>query len=343
MPWVAIHVFGVSGPVTVYPPVNGSGDTTLDYVHQFCYVAIAGVLALIWSILDRKRGEYRYLHAWLRIWVRYALAFTLFEFGFSKVFPVQFQPPGLNRLLEPLHDFSPMGLLWTFMGFSPAYTFFAGAAVVLGGMLLLFRRTATLGALVSAAILLNVAMLNFCYDVPVKLFSTNLLLMAIFLAAPDLDRLVRVLLLNQATKPSAVDAVLFTARPVRVLSMAAKTLVIVLILFGQVRGYYHFLDSVQRRLGPMSRGPQISQAIGNPKLWRRMVFDVGDRAFIKTDDAQIPVQSHFTGNALALDAVEFHYSAPSDRVPLTGNGFTIERSGISFDPPRVPLDQRAPV
>lgn len=32
VPWVAIHVFGLSGPVTVYPAVNGSGDSTLDYV-----------------------------------------------------------------------------------------------------------------------------------------------------------------------------------------------------------------------------------------------------------------------------------------------------------------------
>ena len=32
----------------------------------------------------------------------------------------------------------------------------------------LFRRTTTLGALVSIAVLGNVAMLNYCYDVPVK-------------------------------------------------------------------------------------------------------------------------------------------------------------------------------
>ena len=33
--------FQLSGPVTVYPAVNGSGDTTLDYVEDLCLVAAA--------------------------------------------------------------------------------------------------------------------------------------------------------------------------------------------------------------------------------------------------------------------------------------------------------------
>ena len=38
-----------------------------------------------------------------------------------------------------------MGLLWTFMGHSPAYSAFTGAAEALAGALLLFRRTTLLG------------------------------------------------------------------------------------------------------------------------------------------------------------------------------------------------------
>ena len=44
--------------------------------------------------------------------------------------------------------------------------------------------------------------LNFCYDVPVKLYSSNLLAMAVFLAAGDVKRLVNVLVLN-STAPQA--------------------------------------------------------------------------------------------------------------------------------------------
>ncbi len=127
-------------------------------------------------------------HAWLRLLVRYTLAFTLFGYGFAKIFPLQFPPPRLFRLIQPYGDFSPMGVLWNFMGASVPYQIFSGAAEALGGFLLLFRPTTTLGALVSFAVMANVVALNFCYDVPVKLYSCNLLLMAVFLAAGDAPR-----------------------------------------------------------------------------------------------------------------------------------------------------------
>jgi hypothetical protein len=159
--WVAIHAFHLSGPVTVYRQ-TGSGDTTLDYIHNLCLLVLAIGIAAVWSLVDRKRQDYLTLHVWLRLLVRYTLAFTLLSYGFAKVFPLQFPYPALNRFIQPFGDFSPMGVLWSFMGASPAYTMFAGAAEVTGGILLLFRKTALLGALVSATVLLNVVTLNFC-------------------------------------------------------------------------------------------------------------------------------------------------------------------------------------
>jgi hypothetical protein len=70
---------------------------------------------------------------------------------------------------------------------------FSGGMECLGGALLLFRRTTTLGALILVAVLVNVVMLNFCYDVPVKQFSLLLLAAAIVLALPDARRLAAVL------------------------------------------------------------------------------------------------------------------------------------------------------
>ena len=51
----------------------------------------------------------------------------------------------------------------------------------------------------------NVVALNFCYDVPVKLYSTNLLIMAAFLAAGDTKRLINVFLLNRSTSPVSLE------------------------------------------------------------------------------------------------------------------------------------------
>ena len=53
--------------------------------------------------------------------------------------------------------------------------------------------------------LTNVVMLNFCYDVPVKLFSVHLLAMAGFLVLPDLGRLASLLVLNRKVEPAPMQ------------------------------------------------------------------------------------------------------------------------------------------
>ena len=73
------------------------------------------------------------------------LSVTLFGYGFAKVFPQQFGPPGPFKLIEPYGEFSPMGVLWSFMGASIPYVIFSGACEVAGGALVLFRRTTLLG------------------------------------------------------------------------------------------------------------------------------------------------------------------------------------------------------
>ena len=138
---------------------------------------------------------------WSRAWVRLDLATIMLGYGFAKVLPTQFGIPTLTAYAQPLGEFSPMGLLWAFMAASTPYTVLTGAIEVVGALCLLFRRTATLGALILFGALVNVAMLNFTYDVPVKIFTLNLLLMTAYIAAPDMRRLADVLLLNRSTAP----------------------------------------------------------------------------------------------------------------------------------------------
>jgi hypothetical protein len=218
-PWVGSHWFHLSGRPITYTP-TGSGDTTLDYINNLLVLLLAFAAAVIWSVLDRKRPNYLSLEAWLRLLVRYTLAFTLFGYGFAKIFPLQFHSPGFAKLLEPYGDFSPMGVLWSFMGASIAYIIFAGIMELLPGLLLLFRRTTILGALAAFAVLLNVMVLNYCYDVPVKLYSTNLVLMCLYLAAADLRRLIDIFVLNRATAPVDQSAPRFSKRWARIGAVA---------------------------------------------------------------------------------------------------------------------------
>jgi len=70
------------------------------------------------------------------------------------------------------------------MGYSKAYNIFTGLGEVIGGLLIFFRRTVLAGSLLLIVVMANVVAINMCFDVPVKLFSSLLLLMACWIAWP---------------------------------------------------------------------------------------------------------------------------------------------------------------
>lgn len=340
VPWVAVHVFHLSGPVTVYPPVNGSGDSTLDYVQHFCFLAIAAAAAAAWSILDRRRSDYRTLDSWMRVLVRYALAFTLFGYGFAKVIPTQFGPPSLGRLIEPLGEFSPMGVLWTFVGYSKAYTIFSGAAEVLGGALLLFRRTATLGAMVAAAVLANVVALNFCYDVPVKLYSANLLLMALFLIAADLRRILNCLVLNRPAPPADLSGARFTGRRTRLAVLVFQVLFVGSFLYQDISGGWRFYSrfALHPARSPIyglydvesfrRNGREVPPLLTDASRWKRVILTAPQSFAVRMmDDSPRGFASEYDAANSRLTLITppgkqksvFQYSRPDpDHVVLEG-------------------------
>ncbi|WP_163864027.1 hypothetical protein [Myxococcus eversor] len=198
VPWVYRHVVGGQELSTA---TSGSGDKAFDYAQTGLFLALALIVASAWSFIDRHRTRYVKARDFLRVYVRYLLATTMLSYGLAKVFKSQFPFPSVERLTQPVGELSPMGLLWTFMGYSPGYNLFTGGAEVLGALLLFSRRTTTLGSLVVIGVMSNVVALNFFYDVPVKIYSTQLLLYAVLLLLPDLRRLADVLVLNRATQP----------------------------------------------------------------------------------------------------------------------------------------------
>lgn len=187
--WLIGLVDGALFGVQADGAFNGSGDKTWDWIQLFLQVSGAAAVTLVWSILGRRAQSYPRLHHWLRVYVRFALAVVMISYGAVKVIPSQFPAPTLDRMIQPFGEASPMGILWTFMGASTAYVIFTGLSELIGGLLLTTRRTTLAGALVCAGVMLHVVVLNFCYDVPVKIFSSVLLFQALFLLAPDAKRL----------------------------------------------------------------------------------------------------------------------------------------------------------
>jgi uncharacterized membrane protein YphA (DoxX/SURF4 family) len=249
--WTETHLFGLAKPVPVVP--TGSGDTMLSWASQVNWLLVAVIATVAWTLLDRRRREYSRLSQWLQVYVRFGLATIMFGYGFAKIIPTQMQRPSLERLVEPWGEFSPMGVLWSFMGFSNVYQIFTGIGEALGSFLLVFRRTATLGALLLVVVLSNVALLNYTFDVPVKLFSTNLFLMAVFLAAPDAKRLFDVLVLNRGVAPKLMRPLFSTRLATRLASGIVAVFVGLTVYQNITRG----LEYYRTLIGPNAPKPPV--------------------------------------------------------------------------------------
>ncbi|HEV2421750.1 MAG TPA: hypothetical protein VGS59_08590 [Candidatus Acidoferrales bacterium] len=292
VPWFGKHILHLRNAITIFP--NGSGDTTFNYVQLLIFVLLAAVGTIIWTALDRKRSEYRTLHEWLRIYVRYMLAFTMLAYGFDKVIKLQFADPGLGRLAEPLGNYSPFALLWTFMGSSTAYTHFGGWGEVIGAVLLFWRRTTTLGALILCGVLANVVALNFFYDVPVKIFSASLLLMAMFLVVPEAKRLIDIFVLNRGAGPENQKSP-FHGRRILLARAVVKTAVIVLVAYS----LFTFVTSAYASRRHIARPPlyglyqvesftQNGQPVAlNDARWRRIIFEYKSEMSVMSMDDTI--------------------------------------------------------
>lgn len=326
--WTAAHIFRVSKPL-VYTE-SGSGDKTFDWVLVFCLLVVSLVAVALWSALDRRRPHYVTLHKWFRLSMRFCLAGQMMAYGMDKAVPLQMPFPFLTRLLERYGEFSPMGVLWSSIGASPAYQIFAGCAELLGGVLLIFPRTTTLGALVCLADLTQVFMLNMTYDVPVKLLSLHLILLSLVVLAPDLKRLAELFFLNRAAGPSAHPP-LFAGRRANRMTFAAQ-IVMGIWLFGMnayssrvawyqygggrtVSPLYGIWDVEQQSIDGQLRAPLLTDS----ERWRRAIFDFPTRMTFERIDGW------FAGHGASIDVKNKTLVISNDQDKNWKANFTFER------------------
>lgn len=198
--WIAESVFGLGKELV---PPNGSGDTTYDYLSLLWRFFLSLVVAVAWSAFDWRKSFGPGTQDLVRSLLRYAIALCMLVYGTAKVTfdGNQFPENSTFQLDKTWGDSSPMNVLWAFMGSSRPYTFFGGLGELLAMLLIIWRRTAFIGAAVSFGVMLNVMMMNYCFDVPVKIFSTHLVIMSLLVMLPDLPRFISVFVLNRPTLP----------------------------------------------------------------------------------------------------------------------------------------------
>jgi uncharacterized membrane protein YphA (DoxX/SURF4 family) len=291
--WVAETIFGIRRPLDYVT----EGETTFFWIQTLWLVTLALALTAVWVVLDRRRDDSA-VHGWFRLFFRLALASQMFEYGMTKVVPNQFVFPSLTTLMTPVGDLSLSTLLWTSVGASPVYQVLTGAVELAGGVLLLFPRTTLPGAILSLGALAQIFALNISYDIPLKLTTIHLILLAVYLIAPDARRLAGFLLANRT-----VDAQK-DLQPFRTAQSKAWAQALQLLWGAYLLGTLAYINwgFWQAEGGGRPRSPlygiwnvqllSVDGRIRPPVLndydrqWRRVIFDVPEVVtFQRTDDS----------------------------------------------------------
>ena len=291
IPWFAKHIIHYNYDFTIY--TNGSGDTSYDWVLLLCMFIVSVIGCIVWSLLDHKRKSYNAAYYWLVVLVRFYLAFTLVLYGLIKVIKLQFPDPSLTRLLQPFGDASPMGLAWTFLGFSKGYNIFMGIVEV-SAILLLFRRTVIVGAFLSLAATAHVMSMNYFFDVPVKLLSTALVVMSAFILAPHCLKLYRFFIkyenqqLDKMYRPTFKKRWLYiSAYSLKYLYITASVGYLLYSFLQQTKIYGSaapkpFLYGIYNVENMTLKGKTLAPLTTDSIRWKQMVISYAGYASVKT-------------------------------------------------------------
>ncbi len=189
--WFGRTIFGSS--------LNGYAT----WIITFLFSVVGGV---IWTLISKVRKpevqEYNILYYWLRVVVRYRAGIGIIGFGFTKLLPTQMPYPSLGLLNTNFGDFTLQKIYWLSIGIVPWYQVFAGVVELAAGILLFFRGTTTLGAILLLGALGDIVYVNFAYDGGVHVYSSYFVLLAAFILWKDIPNIYNLLILEKLTIPN---------------------------------------------------------------------------------------------------------------------------------------------
>lgn len=181
-----------------------AGADLRGYLNWAIALAVALLLTAVFGRRLRRgiRSSDDTLYYWLRVLLRYRLALAMTFIGIVKIIPIQLPQPTISELHTEYGDFMLWKLYYLTNGIATAgYLPVIGALEILGGLFLLNRRTAVIGAGLLLAVLLNVVIVNYVYEIGEQVYSSFLLLLAIVIFAYDWPRFYRLLISKTATVP----------------------------------------------------------------------------------------------------------------------------------------------
>ncbi len=276
--WAHLH-YGAIFSLAHYSPTWSSGPQRFTDWIILLIIAAAG--AVIWGAVEargRRTASDDTLYYWVRVIVRYRLAIGIIAYGFIKLFPLQAPYPSLSNLNTNYGDFTRWKLFSLSLGVVPNYESFLGLVEIIGGLLLFYRRSASVGAFIIAIFLGNVFMSNLAYGGGDDVYSLYLITLSLFVLSYDVERLLNLLVWQKPTEPNQYHPV-WKEKGQRYARLALKTVFIFffVILYGfktRFGGGYQF---------PTTRG--LPEAAG---LYNVTQFVVGKDtlAYSRTDSTR---------------------------------------------------------
>lgn len=218
-----------------------------DVRGYFNWAIALGLALLLFAAFGRKLKQR--IHAdddalfyWLRVLLRYRLALAMTFIGLVKIIPVQLPEPTISELHTEYGDFLLWKLYYLTNGIATAgYLPVIGALEILGGLFLLNRRTAVIGAGLLLAVLLNVVIVNYVYEIGEQVYSTFLLLLAIVIFSYDWHRFYCLLIKKTETIPDGFWPVY--GRRIAVIRPYLQVLFLLLIAIFSVQTYLSWKNS----------------------------------------------------------------------------------------------------
>lgn len=275
---------------------GGSGDTSYAWAEFYTIIILALVIAILWGILDKRDKQSKLFSYWLPNLLRYNIIWVGIFYGVIKIFAQQMPFPNLSQLATSLGDFLPMRLSWMFIGYSQPYQTFSGIMELSVALLLLYRRTIPLGLVIGFGVFVNVFALNMCYDIPVKLYSMQIVLCCLYLLVIDYKKYINFFILGKPTNPTNSYEYHFAKRWQRISRIVFKTAFVLIFIGWNIVDCYNWYSETQTKeveiipqglynIKTFKINNQITAIEATDTLaWKDFIFDKGKQGSIKTAD-----------------------------------------------------------
>jgi hypothetical protein len=175
---------------------NGGNIPWLPPILVFSGVGASLLLSILfpflWHFLEQKQKiNSTKVYAILYSGIRYCIAFNMASFGWKKFYGLQFIVPGEISNM-PMNQQSGEWLTWYYFGYSHAFGIIIAVTQIMGGYLLLFKRTLLIGSILLFSLLFNLTLINIFYHMNAGALLQSILLTigVLYLVLLDLKKLI---------------------------------------------------------------------------------------------------------------------------------------------------------